>query len=476
MKKYSLLLFTLLALILACGDDDDDPIVIPSIPSVSVSNTSVSFGNVEPGTESNVESISITGSNLTANITVSVPNGFLASLEEGGTFGTTDLTISQTAGSASATVFFKTTPASDFQGNLSGTAIIASTGASSVNIDLSASVSINITGELYVSEYFEMYSETEYPNFLPMDSAILNWRQNTDLLVDFANFGAPWPTTTIPNNQVKTNWYQPIPLNGATLRSSLGLTPANDMSFSGYTVAPSGARAITLDREDGSGNSNWININNGNCIMHTLRNTSAARRFADDGNRENVFLSALINVEELGGEENEIGSGDLIALSNAVTGPANNNVVKIVALLDGMGGFNFGLIKENENNPTILSEESYDFNTTYLAVISHEFVEGDNNDITKLYILSSGDSIPLDIEETTPVATIDETYSAGLDPTDLSIIFLRERIQAGPTPKARLTGIRVGNTYRATMFAEEAVNGNENIHNRILTDNLNSCQ
>ncbi len=123
--------------------------------------------------------------------------------------------------------------------------------------------------------------------------------------------------------------------------------------------------------------------------------------------------------------------------------------------------------------------------TQLLLEQNHIFVEGTNNDETTLYVFADGDAIPGKIIGLTPEVVIDATTegytdaeaSGDLDPADLTAIYIRERIQNVNPPKASITGIRVGDTWSATLFSasSEAVNSNVDVNNRVLTNEFVTC-
>ena len=482
MKKKLLLMLVVLTVAISCKEDETP--VVPDTPEVSSDVTSVDFGSLDRDEESEVMPISITAAHLTADVTVSIPADFEGSLAQAGPFGSADLTITKASlESASVPVYLKATPSGGFEGPLTGTLTIKSAGAKDVSVALSATVALVITGDLFMSEYFEQYG-SEWMTTLPLDSGIMGWTLNTDTVMNFANSGGGYPETTVPNNEVYNTWYLPVPLNIPTLIASLGLSDNSDLAVTGYPSAPANARNIVLDPVDESQFWNFINPW-GKCkpaAVGTGNNSSTGRRFAADGYTSDVFMSALVNITALGepivGKPNDFGIGDIIALANATSGSSNNNTIKVVALADGAGGFNFGLIKENEGNTPLLSTDSYSVNTNYAIVLTHEFVAGDNNDISKLYVFAEGDEIPTSMAGLTPTVTMDATYTEGLDPLDLCIIYIRERVQAVVTPTASITGIRVGNTWIATLFEahDNAQNSNDlSLNDRVLTNKGSDC-
>ena len=490
LTSFLLLGFISLMTFQSCKEDEDP--VVPEKPKVTADVASLDFGSLDLDEESAVKSVSITASNLIADVTVTIPNGFKASLTETDGFGTDDIIITQ-ASLANAVLVYVMTPGSETEANITGALTLSSTDATSVSVNLSANVGLVITGSLFTSEYFDTYAN--YNTLLPIDSGCMYWTINTDTITNAANAGAGYPETTIANNMIKSHWLGCVPLNAGSMRATLGISDAAPLSFAGYAEAPSGARNIVLDPTDGSGDGDWIKATNGDCVAgKPNRNTSAIRRFADDGYKGNsetgeVYMSALVNITTLGaeiaGKPNTYGIGDIIFLANNTSGASNNNNVKVMAITDGAGGFNFALGKQNEANAIIIGTNSYSLATTYAIVLVHKFVEGTNNDETTLYVFADGDAIPGKMVGLTPEAAIDATtegyvdgvVSGDFDPVDLTAIYVRERIQAVTPPVASISGIRVGDTWSATLFSasSEAVNSNVDVNNRVLTNKFVTC-
>jgi hypothetical protein len=119
-------------------------------PTITVSTTSLSsFGNVAVGQNSAPQSYTVSGSNLSANITIQAPTGFQISLSS--TSGFTDtLTLSRSSGSVpTTTIYARFSPqASGTQtGNISHT----SNGATSKNVSVSGAGTVGGAGTVQFS-------------------------------------------------------------------------------------------------------------------------------------------------------------------------------------------------------------------------------------------------------------------------------------------------------------------------------------
>lgn len=102
-------------------------------PDVDVSPNSLSFGNQIINTSA-TQSYELTGSYLTANVTVTAPSGYTVSTSQSGTY-TSTLTVTPIGGDVDQTIWVKFTPtqAISYSGNVSN----ASSGASTANVAVS---------------------------------------------------------------------------------------------------------------------------------------------------------------------------------------------------------------------------------------------------------------------------------------------------------------------------------------------------
>jgi len=114
----------------------------PGVPSLSEVG---SFGaySTTAGTASGSQTVTISGSNLTANVSVSFPAGYEVSIAGGAFTSTSPVTITQSGGSlpGQPVNFTMRLLASDAAGSYPGNVVFSSTGASSVTLSVSGTVS-----------------------------------------------------------------------------------------------------------------------------------------------------------------------------------------------------------------------------------------------------------------------------------------------------------------------------------------------
>ena len=112
--------------------------VIAQVPSITTTGSLSSFSKCV-GSASNAQTLAVNGSNLTANISIAALTGFEYSTD-GTTYAST-LTLAQSSGTVSSTVYVRLTAASS--GSPSGNIALSSTGATTVNVAVTGSVVSN---------------------------------------------------------------------------------------------------------------------------------------------------------------------------------------------------------------------------------------------------------------------------------------------------------------------------------------------
>lgn len=117
-----------------------------STSSLAVSSSSLSFGDVANGSASTVESYTVSGTNLTADVTVTAPTYYSVSLTEAGTYGPTATITAANANAGAVTVYVKFVPTSGSNQPLAGSITNASTGAATQSVTVTGNETGNSAG------------------------------------------------------------------------------------------------------------------------------------------------------------------------------------------------------------------------------------------------------------------------------------------------------------------------------------------
>ena len=130
-------------------------------PEVSISTSSLNnFGNVETGSYSAEQSFTVSGSNLSDNITITAPNGFEISTGTGASFSATNpITLTPSGGSVSSTtIYVRFSPSSTgaFDDNIT----VASSGVSTQNVSVRGyGTSSGSSGNVVITEVADYYGD-----------------------------------------------------------------------------------------------------------------------------------------------------------------------------------------------------------------------------------------------------------------------------------------------------------------------------
>lgn len=155
-----------------------------------------------------------------------------------------------------------------------------------------------------------------------------------------------------------------------------------------------------------------------------------------------VYLSFLIRVDSLSASATE---GFNICLDEG--GGSTNLNTKIYIKKINSSTFNIGIKKCDgivKYSPSVYSK-----NTTYLVMCSYTFVSGLNNDISRLYVSTSG------VPATEP-AVVAASDTSGVDIDDIGEICLNNSfIQNGlQGSSVKIDGIRIGTSWSSTLFQQ----------------------
>jgi uncharacterized protein YdeI (BOF family) len=112
-------------------------------PNITLSKSTMNFGYVTQGSVSAIQTYTITGRNLTTDITLNITNGFTCSTSPTGTFDAT-LNLAPTAGNVDATIYVKEPTAT--LGAVSGTITHTNSTAATQTITLSGNINAPLSG------------------------------------------------------------------------------------------------------------------------------------------------------------------------------------------------------------------------------------------------------------------------------------------------------------------------------------------
>ena len=133
-----------------------NPTVAPSVITAMPATGTITSCAGAPSADPNVQQFSVSGSNLTSNVTATAPAGFEVSLSEDNGYGNS-VNISPGAnGTTGAVTVYVRSAASAPAGNISGNVVLASTGAASQNVAvtgvINAPPTVNVTSPQTVTQ------------------------------------------------------------------------------------------------------------------------------------------------------------------------------------------------------------------------------------------------------------------------------------------------------------------------------------
>jgi gliding motility-associated-like protein len=189
------------------------------VPTINIQNNISAFTTCL-STASASQSFSVTASDLTANVTVNVPEGFEIADSQAGTYSNT-LTIISTAGVISSTnVWVRLTGVAS--GTYTGTIDFISNGATTFNISLTGIVSApSISGTITGTSTVCAGSNTTTVN-LSGSNGTIQWQASTDNIT-FTNITGASSDNYIATNLTRTNYYRALVTSGACSSSISGV-------------------------------------------------------------------------------------------------------------------------------------------------------------------------------------------------------------------------------------------------------------
>ncbi len=184
----------------------------------------------------------------------------------------------------------------------------------------------------------------------------------------------------------------------------------------------------------GSGVGNCAQISNdgnGDVLLHNFKSV------IDSGS---VYLSLLIRVDSLSDKFTE---GSTITL-NPPTGTYFNTILTVKRITNKT--FSLGVRKVNA---PVYTNEIYEVNKTYLAVLKYTFLSGDDNDISSLNVFKS------EVPNTEPTTVMAES-SSGLDFVGQNSIHVSNNYAENGLRGCdiKIDGIRVGTSWETSVLAQ----------------------
>jgi len=234
-------------------------------PTITVSPSSLDFGNVNVGSNSSVQSYQLSGSNLTSSITVQSPNGFEISSNGSNGWGSY-LNYNNSGGSVSANVYVRFSPeiVQTYSGNITNT----SSGATEQKVSVSGTgldIAPNAPGNLFA----QANSSTQIN---------LQWTDNSNNETGFKI-----------ERKTAAGQYEQI-----------GMTGMNSTTYSDQGLMPNTTYYYRVAAYNSIGNSNYSNETNattpdiapaapGNLTANSVNSTQINLQWTDNSNNETGF-------------------------------------------------------------------------------------------------------------------------------------------------------------------------------------------
>jgi gliding motility-associated-like protein len=162
-------------------------------PTITTTGTLAAVNTTYGTASATPTSFAVTGSSLTADISVTVPTGFEVSATSGGTYAST-LTLTQTAGAYSGTVYVRIA-ASIVTGTYSGDIILSSAGATNATVATASSDVAKATLIYTATTVSKIYGDAN-PTFTGSITGFVNGQSVTDLTGTLAFTSAATTTST----------------------------------------------------------------------------------------------------------------------------------------------------------------------------------------------------------------------------------------------------------------------------------------
>jgi len=212
-------------------------------PTLAVSPSSLSFGNVVVNTYSSPQSYALTGSNLTGNVTVTAPDKYQVSFSSGSGYGSS-LSITPSSGNVSQTIYVRFNPIAP--GTVPGNVSNASTGVMTSNVAVSGT---GVAQLLTISPTSQNVAST--PGSFPISvSSNISWTVTSS---------HPWLTYSPSNGS-----------NNATINVSYSANPSASPRTGTITATGGGITVSCVIEQAGSasGGPHFVKVWDGNGFQH----------------------------------------------------------------------------------------------------------------------------------------------------------------------------------------------------------------
>ncbi len=403
-------------------------------------------GNLTPfstytGTPSTAQNYTLSGQNLTGNITVAAPTGFALSTD--GTTYTSNLSLPATF---NGLVYVRLTGAA--AGNFSGNIVHSSTGATNVNLAVEGTVTdptptINITANL-----------SPFGTQLGTPSAAQSYTVTGLFLTAGISVTAPEGFALSTDNTTFTNTLTLasnfsglvyVRLTGATagtfsgniVHSSTGAETQN-LAVSGLVIDPNVATTL-LEEEFIYPAGDLLTAHGcgyyayqGLAAQTVLSGAEDVKKTFGDQTSGTFYAAFLVNASEVKT------AADYFFHFLPSSSSSTDFKGKVFVQRDASNNLRFGITKASSAiSESAATTYSYSLNTTYLIVVKYVIVSGATNDEVYMWVN------PV-IGETEPAPQLTAADLTGTDIGAIGAVAIR---QSSNGPIARIDGIRVTNNW-----------------------------
>lgn len=257
-------------------------------PTISVSPSSLSFGNINVNTYSSPLSYSLTGSNLTSNVTVTAPTRYQVSLSSGSGYGSS-LNITPSGGSVSRTIYVRFNP--NATGTATGNVTNVSSGATTRNVSVTGT-GVSPTPDVDVSP-----STLSFGNQIINTSAILSYELTGSYLTANVSVTAPSGYTVSTSQNGTYSSTLTVTQSGGQVDQTIWVkfTPTQSIGYTGNVSNASSGASTANVAVSGTGFIQGPLINvvpNSLSFGNQIINTSATQSYLLTGS----YLTANVTV------------------------------------------------------------------------------------------------------------------------------------------------------------------------------------